>query len=160
MSVVFNYQGFAFELLDGEFRRYRNNSGEADHEEYLCVAKYKSNRILTQHIRTDGEIVDYVETLFSNLPEFAFEYLMEVLDKYTNVIVRATYVAMEDAITTFEIYYNCDCENDQIDSIINWMVQHNDFAAETYRYTEVLNGHQECVGTYSDEKIADLSKNH
>ena len=60
MSTVFNYQGFVFELLDGEFRRYRNNPGEADHEEYLCIAKYKSNRILTQHIRTDGEIVDYV----------------------------------------------------------------------------------------------------
>ena len=39
MSTAFKYHSYAFELLDGEYRRYRNNPREADHEEYLCIAK-------------------------------------------------------------------------------------------------------------------------
>lgn len=147
MATNFDHRGFEFELLDGEYRRYRNRPGEPEHAEYLCVAKYKGNKLLLQHVRTDGEIVDFVKTLFDNMPEVAFDYLMSVIDKQENVIARITYIAIEDAGTAFEIYYDCDCESDQVDAIIQWMLHNNDFAAETYRYTEVVNGHQKCVGT-------------
>ena len=147
MTTKFEYRGFGFELLDGEYRRYRNRPGEPEHAEYLCVAKYKGNRLLLQHIRTDGEIVGFVETLFNNMPNFAFDYLMSVLDEHQKIIVRATYMTVEDSPTSFEIYYGCDCESDQIDDILAWMINNNDWAAENYRYTEVVNGHQKCVGT-------------
>ena len=147
MATEFEYRGFEFELLDGEFRRYRDFPELANREEYLTVAKYNGNRILLQHVRTDGEIVDYVRTLFEKIPDFAFDYLMSVLNSHQNVTVCASYVAIEDAMTSFTIYYSCDCDSDQIDDIIAWMISNNDWAAENYRYTEVVDGHQKCVGT-------------
>lgn len=147
MATEFEYRGFDFELLDGEFRRYRDFPELANREEYLSVAKYNGNRILLQHVRTDGEIVDYVRTLFEKIPDFAFDYLMSVLNNHQGVMVCASYVAIEDAMTSFTIYYGCDCDSDQIDDIIAWMISNNDWAAENYRYTEVVNGHQKCVGT-------------
>ena len=147
MATEFEYRGFDFELLDGEFRRYRDFPELANREEYLSVAKYNGNRILLQHVRTDGEIVDYVRTLFEKIPDFAFDYLMSVLNNHQGVMVCASYVAIEDAMTSFTIYYGCDCDSDQIDDIIAWMISNNDWAAENYRYTEVVDGHQKCVGT-------------
>lgn len=150
MITYFEYCGYRFEVLEGEYRRYRNHSKEPEHSEYLCVAKYNGNRLLLQYVGTEDETVDFVETLFSRLPEFAFDYLMSVLDKYENILVRATYVSMEDAIASYEIYYDCDCLRDDIDSVLGWMISHNDFASETYRYTEIVNGHQKCVGEKLD----------
>ena len=147
MATEFEYRGFEFELLDGEFRRYRDFPELANREEYLTVAKYNGNRILLQHVRTDGEIVDYIRTLFEKIPDFAFDYLMSVLNSHQSVMVCAFYVAIEDAMTSFTIYYSCDCDSDQIDDIIAWMISNNDWAAENYRYTEVVDGHQKCVGT-------------
>ena len=147
MTTKFEYRGFEFELLDGEFRRYRDFPELANREEYLTVAKYNGNRILLQHVRTDGKIVDYIRTLFENIPDFAFDYLMSVLNSHQNIMSCVSYVAIEDAMTSFTIYYGCDCDSDQIDDIIAWMISNNDWAAENYRYTEVVEGHQKCVGT-------------
>ena len=147
MATEFEYRGVKFELLDGEFRRYRGIPELANREEYFTVAKYNDNRLMLQHVRTDGEIVDYVKTLYENIPDFAFDYLMSVLNEHQNVMVCATYVALEDAMTSLVIYYDCDCESNQVDDIIAWMINNNDWAAENYRYTEVVKGHQKCVGT-------------
>ena len=147
MTTNFEYRGCDFELMDGEFRRYRDFPELANREEYLTVAKYNGNRILLQHVRTDGEIVDYVRMLFEKIPDFAFDYLMSVLNNHQSVMVCASYIAIEDAMTSFTIYHGCDCDSDQIDDIIAWMISNNDWAAENYRYTEVVDGHQKCVGT-------------
>ena len=142
MTTKFTHRGFEFELLDGEYRRYANVGG--NHAEYLCIAKYNNNRILIQYIDTTGVIVDFVQTLMDNMPKFAFDYLIGVMSDKDNVLARATFIPATP--TSFEIYYDCDYTNDNIDGIINWMREHNDFAAETHRYTEVVNGHQKCVG--------------
>ena len=142
MTTKFTHRGFEFELLDGEYRRYADVGGE--HAEYLCVAKYNGNRMLVQYVDTTGIVVDFVQTLMDNMPNFAFDYLVSVMNNNNNVLARTTFVPATS--TSFEIYYNCDYVSDDIDGIIDWMRQHNDFAAETYRYTEVINGHQKCVG--------------
>lgn len=147
MITNFENRGFEFEVLDGEYRRYRNRPGEPEHAEYLCVAKYNGNRILLHHVREDGEIVNFVQTIYDKLPDFAFNYLMNVLNEHQNVVARALYVAVPDSITGYEIYYDCDCNSDKVDDIIEWIATHNDFDAADYRYTEVVNGHQKCVGT-------------
>lgn len=142
MTTKFTHRGFEFELLDGEYRRYADVGGE--HAEYLCVAKYNDNRILVQYVDTTRMVVDFVQTLMDNMPDFAFDYLVGVMNNNSNVLARTTFVPATP--TSFEIYYNCDYVGDDIDGIIDWMHRHNDFAAETYRYTEVINGHQKCVG--------------
>lgn len=142
MTTKFTHRGFEFELLDGEYRRY---TGVGDkHAEYLCVAKYNNNRILIQYVDTTGVIVDFVQTLMDNILDMAFDYLMSVMNNKENILARATFVPATP--TSFEIYYDCDYSGDDIDGIIAWMLDHNDWAAESYRYTEVVNGHQKCVG--------------
>lgn len=145
MVTKFEYREFEFDLLDGEYRRYRNMPGQPEQAEFLCIAKYKENQLLLQYIDSTGVPVNYVKTLFENIPDFAFEYLMNVLDKQTNILVRMTFVP--EAPTSFEIYYECDSCTDSIDETVRWMASHNDFASMEYRYTEVVNGHQKCVGT-------------
>lgn len=142
MTTKFIHRGFEFELLDGEYRKHVDVDGE--HAEYLCVAKYNYNKMLVQYVDTTGISVDFVQTLMGNMPDFAFDYLINVMNNNNNVLARTTFVPATP--TSFEIYYNCDYVGDDIDGIIDWMRQHNDFAAETYRYTEVINGHQKCVG--------------
>lgn len=142
MATKFTHRGFDFELLDGEYRRYVDVGG--NHAEYLCVAKYNNNRILVQYIDTAGVVVDFVKTLMDNMPDIAFDYLIGVMSDKNNVLARTTFIPATP--TSFEIYYDCDYTNNDIDGIIDWMRQHNDFAAETYRYTEIVNGHQKCVG--------------
>ena len=142
MTTKFTHRGFEFELFDGEYRRYVDVGGR--HAEYLCVAKYNGNRILLQYVDTTGVVVDFVQTLMENMPDFAFDYLMNAMNSQSNVLARAIFVPATP--TSFEIYYDSDSNSDNIDEIIDWMLQHNDFAAETYRYTEVVNGHQKCAG--------------
>lgn len=142
MTTKFTHRGLEFELLDGEYRRYVDDDGQ--HAEYLCIAKYNNNRILMQYIDTTGIVVDFVQTLMNNMPDFSFDYLLNVMSNNSNVLARATFIPATP--TGFEIYYDCDYVNDDISGIISWMSKHNDFAAETYRYTEIINGHQKCVG--------------
>lgn len=142
MTTKFTHRGFEFELLDGEYRRYVD--ADSKHAEYLCIAKYNNNRVLIQYIDTTGVIVNFVQTLMDNMPDMAFDYLMGVMKNSSHVLARATFIPA--APTSFEIYYDCDYTSDDIDGIIEWMLTHNDWAAETYRYTEVVNGHQKCVG--------------
>lgn len=142
MTTKFTHRGFEFELLGGEYRKYVDVGGE--HAEYLCVAKYNGNKMLIQYVDTTGVIVDYVQTLMENVPDFAYNYLIDVMNKNSNILVRLTFIPA--APTSFEIYYHCDYDSEDIDGIVSWMGHHNDFAAESYRYTEIVNGHQKCIG--------------
>ena len=143
MKMQFDNKEFDFEMFNGEYRRYVEEDG-ARNGEYLCVGVCGTNRILFQYIDATGESVDFVQRVVDNIPDFALAYLIGVLDKNIDVLVRMTFVPVLP--TSFEIYYDCDCENNDVNSIIKWMAEHNDFAATEYRYTEVINGHQKCVG--------------
>ena len=142
MTTKFTHKGFEFELLKGEYRRYVSDNEQS--AEYLCIAKYNDNKLLLQYVDTTGAIVDYVQTLMDNMPNMVFDYLMDVIGQRKDVLVRTTFIPANP--TSFEIYYDCDYNGDDIDGIIEWMLEHNDWAAESYRYTEIVNGHQKCVG--------------
>lgn len=132
-----------FELLNGEYRRYVEENGTHS-AEYLCVGLCDDNKVLFQYIDTMGEVKDFIQCIIDNIPQFALDYLTDILSKNNNILARIT--LFPTMPTGFEIYYNCNCKNDDVDSIIQWMGDNNDFAATEYRYTEVINGHQKCVG--------------
>ena len=132
-----------FDLLNGEYRRYIEEDGSQS-AEYLCVGLFEENKVLFQYIDTDGNITDYVQCVIDNIPTFALDYLTKALQTHRNVLVRLIF--MPTMPTGFEIYYDCNCESSQVDDIIKWMAENNDFAATEFRYTEIVDGHQKCVG--------------
>lgn len=143
MKIGFNNKEFEFELHDGEYRRYVEEDGSRS-AEYLCVGIDNTNRILFQYIDTTGDIIDYVQSIVDNIPEFALNYLVNVLSQNDNILIRLTCGSGVSA--GFEIYYNCDCKGNSIDDMIEWMWTNNDFEAAEFRYTEIIDGHQKCVG--------------
>lgn len=133
-----------FELLDGEYRRYVDEIG-AMSSRYLCVGISGSNRILFQYIDTVHESVDFIQSVISNIPDPALEYLIDVLSTKTNILVSLTFVP--GCPTNYDIYYDCDCNDNAINSLERWMIDNNDFAAFEFKYTEVINKHQVCAGS-------------
>ena len=140
MKMKFADSELEYELLNGEYRRYADEG----YGEYLCVGLFDTNKVLFQYIDTAMESVDFVQSVISNLPEFAMYYLLNVLHTHSDTLIRLTF--SPETPTGFEIYYNCSCRENDINSIIEWINANNDFAAEEYRYTEVINGHQQCAG--------------
>jgi len=132
-----------FELLDGEYRRYVEEDGSQSGE-YLCVGTCGTNKIFFQYLDTINEAADFIQRIVENIPDFALEYLTGVLNNNNNILVRLTFMPVLP--TAFEIYYDCTCTNNDVDSLIEWMGNNNDFAATEFRYTEVINGHQMCAG--------------
>lgn len=142
MKMKFADSELEYELLEGEYRRYVEEEGQAG--EYLCVGVFNTNRVLFHYVDTVKEPVDFVQSVISNIPDFAMDYLINALSENDDMLVRLIFIP--GAPTGFEIYYNCYCEENDINSLVAWMSAHNDFAATEYRYTEVINGHQKCVG--------------
>ena len=132
------------ELLNGEYRRYINATDEM-RAEYLCVGLLNTNRILFQYIDTVLEPVDYVQSVISNIPEMALEYLVYVLENKENMLVHMVFVPGRE--TCYDIYYECDCSDNETISLLKWALNHNDCAAFEYKYTEIINGHQVCAGS-------------
>lgn len=132
-----------FELLNGEYRRYVE-ADKTQSAEYLCVGVCDDNRVLFQYIDTIGEAKDFIQCVVDNIPKFALDYLTDVLSKNNKVLARV--ILFPTMPTGFEIYYDCNCKNNDIYSIIQWIGDNNDFAATEFRYTEIINGHQKCVG--------------
>lgn len=143
MKMNFADSELEYELLDGEYRRYVEENGD-EGAEYLCIGLFGSNKIFFQYIDTIKEPVDFVESVISNIPEFALDYLVNLLNETEDMLVRATFYP--GSPTGYEVYYNCDCESNEISNLIEWMANHNDFAAVEYRYTEIIDGHQKCIG--------------
>ena len=140
MKMEFANSGLEYELLDGEYRRYT----EEGYGEYLCVGVIGTNRVLFQYIDTKKESINFVQSLIDNIHDLAIDYLVSALEENDDLLIRLT--LYPGTPTSFEIYYNCDCERNDINSLIEWIGTHNDFAAKEYRYTEVKNGHQKYIG--------------
>ena len=140
MKMKFANNELECELLEGEYRRYADEG----YGEYLCVGISNTNRVLFQYIDIVKEPIDFVQSIIDNVPDFAMDYLVNVLSNKNDVLVRMTLYT--EVPTGFEIYYDCYCENNDVESLVDWMRSHNDFEAEEYRYTEIINGHQMCIG--------------
>ncbi len=127
-----------FELQNGTMFRFEN--GEPP---YYCDIGIMNNGNRVLFYYTDcTEIVDYIDGVITHLPKFAAGYLETVLNNNKNVLVRLWYTPGSE-VSCFEIYYDADCESNDILEVISWMAKHNDFAAANYCYTAVRNGHQE-----------------
>lgn len=138
-----DHKGYMFQLGEGEYCRYSGGDSSTSGE-YLCSGTYNKNQLLFQYVNIDNEVVNYVATILNNLPDFAFEYLISVLNERNDLAVRLTYIPGFQ--TAYEIYYDYCQDYSDVSSFIQWMGTHNDFAAHTYRYTQVVNGHQSCIG--------------
>ena len=144
-TIRFNRSNLTFKLLGGEMYRVTENNGE-QYAYYLQLAKYRTNKVLFYHDGADKEIVNYVKTIIDALPEVATEYLVTQLRIKKNVVVRCWYSA-ESGNSAYEIYYDADdCLSEDNQEIAKWMNEHNDWSAEEYRFTEVINGHQTVIG--------------
>ena len=140
MKMQFADSKLEYKLLDGEYHRY----AEEDYGEYLCIGEFETSRILFQYIDMTKEPVDFIQCIIDNLPKVALDYLIYTLKENDDLLIRLTYYP--NTVTSFEIYYNCYCEDDSVNGLIEWMHEHNDFAAKAYKYTEIIHGHQRCVG--------------
>jgi hypothetical protein len=127
-------------LPNGEYRRFLEDAISY----YLCTGTYNVNKIIFQYIDITNEPVDFVQTIIDNLPEAALHYLIDVLNENDNILVRLTYYPGEQ--TGFEIYYQCDCESNEVEDLIDYILKNNDFACEEWKYTEIINGHQRYIG--------------
>lgn len=142
MRMNFADSELEMELFDGEYWRFR---GEDELNHYFCVGVLDTNKIFFQYIDTTQESVDFVQSVISNVPELAMQYLIDVLSENNDLLVRLIFQA--GSPTGFEIYYDCDYQSTDIGGLIDWMGTHNDFAATEYRYTEIINGHQQCAAS-------------
>ena len=127
------------ELFEGEYYRFAT-ADPTRINYYLCVGTYKTNKILFQYVDTKNVPVDYVQAVIDNLPKVALEYLVDALNTNENVLVFISHVP--GSITRFDIYYQSDCESNATDDLLDWMMDHNDWAAKQYNYTEIIDGKQ------------------
>jgi hypothetical protein len=132
------------ELLNGEYRRYIDENGTMS-ARYVCVGILGDNRMLFQYIDTVQEPVDFIQSVISNIPDPALDYLVDVLSENSNVMVMLMFVP--GSATGYDIYYDCTCASNDVNSLEQWVMTNNDFAAFEYKYTEITNGHQRCAGT-------------
>ena len=131
------------ELFEGEYYRFAT-ADPTRINYYLCVGTYKTNKILFQYVDTKNVPVDYVQAVIDNLPKVALEYLVDVLNTNEKVLVFVSHVP--GSITRFDIYYQSDCESNATDDLLDWMMDHNDWAAKQYNYTEIIDGKQRPAG--------------
>lgn len=126
-------------LLEGEYHRFRP-TGSRGANFYLCVGLIGENKLLFQCVDTLNQPKDYVQAVIDNIPDVALEYLVDVLNTHKNVLVFMSHVPGN--ITCFDIYYENTCESNVIDDLLDWMTDHNDWAAKQYNYTEIIDGKQ------------------
>lgn len=142
MKMKFKNSNIEFELLNGEYHRLQQESGERICY-YLCVGLCGKNKILFHYIDATQEALDYIQTIMNNLIDTAADYLDSVLQTNDNILVHMTLYPGEP--TGYEIYYDCDCDSNNISDIVSWMAEHNDFAAAEYNFTEIVDEHQKCI---------------
>lgn len=142
MKMKFENSNIEFDLLNGEYRKLEEESGKMICY-YLCVGLCGSNRILFHYIDTTHEPTDFIQSIMDNLIDMALNYLDDVLKSNDNVLVHMSLYPGES--TGYNIYYECDCKSNDINDLITWMSNHNDFAAQEYNFTEIIDGHQQHI---------------
>lgn len=126
-------------LLEGEYHRFHKEDGSKDYF-YLCPGLVGENKLLFQYVDTLYQPVDFVQAVIDNLPTVAIEYLVDVLNTHKNVLVFISHVP--GSITCFDIYYGNTCKSNATSDLLDWMMDHNDWAARQYNYTEIIDGKQ------------------
>lgn len=130
-------------ITTGEMHTLVENSGETS-KYYVALAEVGSNTILFHYTDASQNTLDYVDSIINGLPDFAKNYLAQVVNDNDNLLIHWSQYPNTDS--GYTIYYDCDCENKDLIELPYWMQVNNDFAFVDYRYTEVKNGHQMIVG--------------
>lgn len=130
-------------LLEGEYHRFKQDDDNRPNF-YLCPGLVGENKLLFQYVDTLNQPMDFVQTVIDNIPDVALKYLVNVLNTYKNVLVFVSYVP--GGITCFDIYYGNTCKSNNTDDLLDWMMDHNDWAAKQYNYTEIIDGQQKPAG--------------
>ena len=136
---VLDFFGCQLRISNGEMHRLRDASGN-ESEYYVALGSCLGHNIFFNYTCVNSYELDYIAEIINGLPEFASNYLLDVMQNNNNLLIYLTRYIDEDSC--YDIYYNFDGDDLSIDGLVNWMQLNNDFAAINYRYTEIKNGKQ------------------
>lgn len=142
---VLDFLGQPMDVVTGEIHRWRDEMGHDD-KYYVALAKCLEHNIIFNYTHIEVEPLNYIDEIIHGVPEFAANYLLNVMQNNTGLLIYMSRYMNEDSC--YDIYYDFPEEgNDMsIDEIVNWMQLNNDFSAVNYRYTEIKNGKQNIPG--------------
>lgn len=136
---VFDFLGQSLTIINGETHRLRDDLGN-ESEYYVALGNCLGHNILFNYTNIDNYDLDYISEIIMGIPEFASNYLLDVMQHNDNLLIYLTRYL--DVDSCYDIYYDFDGDDLSINGLVNWMQLNNDFAAVNYRYTEIKNGKQ------------------
>lgn len=138
-NSTLNFLGESLSIVNGETHRRIDDFGNMS-AYYVAVGYCMGHTILFYYTNIDDYNTDYVNEIINGIPDFASNYLLNVMRNHNNLLVHLT--RYPNADSCYDIYYDFDGVDLSISELVNWMQFNNDFAAITYRYTEIKNGKQ------------------
>lgn len=136
---VLDFFDHSMDVITGEVHRWRDDDGN-ESACYLALAECLGHNIVFNYTYVDNESVNYINEIINGLPVFASNYLLNVMENNSNLLIYITRFKNEDSC--YDIYYDFEEDDMSLDDVVNWMQLNNDFAAVNYRYTEIKNGKQ------------------
>lgn len=140
---VMDFLGEPANVLYGEMHRqiddYANETAY-----YIALGHCLGHKIVFCYTNIDNYNMNYVQEIMNGIPNFAANYLLDVMHNNNNLLIYITRYA--DADSCYDIYYDFDGDDMSISELVNWMQLNNDFAAANYRYTEIKDGKQSIPG--------------
>lgn len=139
MNNVYDVAGATITVKNGEFTEDKNSNLKF----YTAICTCNNNTILLAKKIKGNCNYDIVEDVLNNIYKEPLNYLANILNNYNNILVfvyRDT-----DNTSCYEIYYNYDNKQEQLGDIINWMSNNSDNDDDTHLYTEIKDGHKQCI---------------
>lgn len=122
------------ELQEGTMMRYADGT-----KEYFDVGiDSHANRILFDYCDANSP-GSYIEEIISKFSDEALSYIENIINNNKNILIRCWYVSGYEN-SSFAIYYNCDCKDSDLMSLIAWMINHTDLDGELYKFMSIDNG--------------------
>lgn len=136
---VLNFFGESLIISNGEIHRLRDDYGN-ESAYYVALGQCLGHNILFNYTNIADYTLDYISEIITGIPEFASNYLLDVMRHNNNLLIYLTRYL--DVDSCYDIYYDFNGDDLSINGLVNWMQLNNDFAAVSYRYTEIKNGKQ------------------
>lgn len=140
---VLDFLGERLTVITGEIHRLRDDLGN-ESEYYVALGNCLGHTVLFNYTHINNYDLDYIYEIINGIPEFASNYLLNVMQNNDNLLIYLTRYL--DVDSCYDIYYDFDGDDLSINGLVNWMQLNNDFAATSYRYTEIKNGKQSIPG--------------